>query len=166
MDNCGYMTTWRDTKALKSAQNSGDLLPLIVEAECFTFLGILASSPTEERRKLLEMLLSFVAHPQMQKCLHTLQKWCSLVQQAGPAQCPLAEGIWLTLAGTMGLSVLAAHGERPLNSGAFAPICTQGHAGSNDCRISGYIKWPFLSRSCPFVFVSCFFSRCVRFYLM
>lgn len=79
------MTTGRDTKAVKSAQNSDDLLPLIVETEYFTFLGILASTPTEERRKLLEMLLSFVAHPQMQKCLHTLQKWCSLAQQAGLA---------------------------------------------------------------------------------
>lgn len=89
------------------------------------------------------MLLSFVAHPQMQKCLQTLQKCCSLAWRAVPAQWPLATGIWPTLAGMMELSVLTAHGKQPLNSGAFIPVCARGHTGSNNSCISGYIKWPF-----------------------
>lgn len=95
------------------------------------------------------MLLSFVAHPQMQKCLQTLQKCCSLAWRAAPAQRPLAAGIWPTLAGMMELSVLTAHGKQPLNSGAFTPVCAQGHTGSNNSCISGYIKWPFFPLLLP-----------------
>lgn len=76
-------------------------LPLIATSECFTFSGILESSPTNERRKLLQMHVSFVVRLQMQKCLHTVQKWPALAERAGPAECPLAAGIWLSLLGMM-----------------------------------------------------------------
>lgn len=102
------------------------------------------------------MLLSFVAHPQMQKCLQTLQKWCNLAQRADSAQCPLAAGIWSTLAGMMGLSVLTAYGKQPLNSGAFTSVYARGHERSNEACIWGYIKWPFLPHSCPCVYSFCF----------